>query len=118
MRIAHIAFDFGFRSKRGYRVDHDKVNRSASYEIVGNVESLFARIGLRYVQIFEVYAEFSRINGVERVFRVDKRRYAAHFLSFGYDVQRDGRFARRFGSVNFDYSSARNAAYAEREIER
>ena len=48
--------------------------------------------------------------------RVDKRNLAAAFLRLCDDVERNGGFTRRFGTVDFGYPAARNTAYAERDV--
>ena len=118
MRITHIALDFSLRRERGNRVDYDKIDRTASYKAIGNIERLFARVGLRNIQIIEIYAEICGIGGIERVLGIDKRGNAAEFLRLRDYVQRNRSFTRRFGTVNLYYSSARNAACAERDIKR
>ena len=114
--VADFAVDFCLRSKRRDAVHDDKVDAVASDKRFGNVQSLFAAVGLRDVQVVDLNAESLRVIRIERVLRVDKRRHTALFLCFCDHMKRDGRFARRFGPVNFDNSAARNAAYAESDV--
>ena len=117
MRIAHIALDLGSRHERGDGVNDDDVYRAAADEHFRYFERLLAVIGLRNEQIIGVDAQRLRVNGIERVLRVDERRFAARLLRGGYDVQRQRRFAGGFRPVYLYYPAAGHTADSERQIE-
>ena len=83
-----------------------------------DLQRLLAVVRLRHQQIVHVHAELSRIDRIERVFRVDERRLPAHLLRFGDDMQRQRRLAARFRAVNFNHAPARHAAHAQRRVDR
>ena len=56
--------------------------------------------------------------GVEGVLGVDERRDPALALRFRDDVQAHGRLARTLGTEDLDDPAARDAADAERDVER
>ena len=118
MRVAHLALDLGARRQRGDRVDDDQIDRAGAHERVGDLERLLAAVGLRDQQILEVDAEPPRVVGVERVLGVDERAHAAGALRLGDRVQRQRGLARRLRAVDLDDASARQAAAAERDVER
>jgi hypothetical protein len=62
---------------------------------------------LAHEKALGVDADGARVGDVESVFGVDERRYAACFLRFGDGMQREGRFAARFGPVDLDDAAAR-----------
>ena len=118
MRIPHVAFEFGLRDERRDGVDDHDVDRVRTHEHLGDVERLFAGIGLRHEEAVEIDAEPVRIRRIERVLDVDERRGAAQLLRLGDDVERERRLTARFRSVDLDDPAARDAADPEREIER
>ena len=73
--------------------------------------------GCEISKFLHVDAEFLRVLRIERVFGVDERRRAAHLLHLRDHRQRQRRFARGFGAVDFDHATARKSADAERDIE-
>ena len=117
MRLAHVAFKFGFRHKGRHTVDHQNVNRAGSHKGIGNLQGLLARIGLRNQQVVDIHPQFCRIAWIKGVFRINKRTGAAGFLCLGDDVQREGGLARAFRAVNFNHPSAWQAADAQRDIQ-
>ena len=97
----------------------DEVDRSAAYERIEYVERLFAAVRLREVEVRRVDAERSGEARVERVLRVYEGRYAAGFLRFGEDVERDGGFYHRPQGRRFQLCvRAGTASNAERHVER
>src|SRR6266699_4814971 len=46
-RVAHLAFDFGFRHERGDRIDDDDVDRARAHQDLTDLEALLAGIRLR-----------------------------------------------------------------------
>ena len=81
-------------------------------------EGLLAVVRLRDEKIVHIHAQLARVDGIERVLRVNERGLAAELLRFGDDVQSEGRLAARFRAVDFDHASAREAADAERCVNR
>ena len=90
---------------------------SGAHERLGDVKSVLAAIGLRNEQIVDVHAQCARVNGVESVLGVDERSLSAALLYLCDDVERDGGLTRGFGTVYFDYSSARETADAESKVQ-
>ena len=118
MRVAHLALDLGLGHQRGDRVDDDEIDRAGAHELVGDLERLLAVVGLRDQQLLDLDAEPARVVDVERVLGVDERAHAAGALRLGDRVQRQRGLARRLGAVDLDDAAARQAADAEREVER
>ncbi len=116
-RVAHFAFDFGLRHECRDRVDHDHVDRARAHQRISNFKRLFARVRLGNQQIRHVHAKLARVLDVQRVFCVDKRCRAAELLHFGDDLQRQRGFTRRFRPVNFDYTTTRQTADAQCDVE-
>src|SRR3970040_632195 len=112
VRIAHLAFDFGFRRQGGDRIDDHDVDGARPHEHVGDLERLLARVGLRDQEIVELDADFLGVYGVDRMLSVDDRRRPAVLLHLGHDLQSQRRLTRGFGPVDFDDAAARQAAHA------
>ena len=117
LAVAHLAVDFRTWRERCDRIDHEHVDRAGADQRIGDLQRLFAGVGLRDQQVFEIDAELLGIDRVERVFGVDEGADAAFLLGFGDDVQRQRGLARRFRSVNLDHATARQTADTERDIE-
>ena len=115
---AHFAFEFRLRHERGDGVNHDHVERVRARERFANGQRLFAGIRLRHEQVIQIHAEFFGVAGIQRVFGVNERREAAGLLRVGDDVQHQRGFAGGFRAENFHDAPARNAADAEREVNR
>ena len=116
--IAHLALDLGARHERGDRVDDDDVDRVRAHERLGDLQRLLAGIRLGDEQRVHVDAERRGVHRVERVLDVDERGVAAHLLPLCDAVERERRFTGGFRPVDLDDSAARQAADAEREVER
>ena len=84
---------------------------------VGDFERLFAVVRLRNQQVIDIHAELLGVGAVESVFRVDESGDTAGLLGFGDGVDRQGRLARGFGTVNLDDASFGVTAYAERHVQ-
>ena len=118
MRVAHVAFELGLGDERRDRVDDDDVDGVAAREHFGDLERLFAGVGLRDQQVVEIDTERRGVVRIERVFDVDEGRRSAGLLRFGDGMQRERRLTARFRTVDLDDAAARETADAEREIER
>ena len=118
MRVPHISLYLGFGGERGNRVDHYQVNRTAIDKIIGNIQRLFAVVRLWHIQIVQIHAEICRVNGVERMLRIDERGYSALLLQFCNDMKRNSGFTRRFGTVNFDNPAFGYSSYSQCNIQR
>jgi hypothetical protein len=117
LAVAHLAFKFGARHQRRDRIDHQNIDSAGAHQGIGDLERLLAGVGLRDQKVVDIDTKLSRIDRVERVFRVDKSTGAAFLLSFGKAVQRQRGFARRFRAVNLDDPAARQATNAQRDVE-
>ena len=74
--------------------------------------------GWETMQVVDVDAELAGVLGVERVLGVDERRDAAALLRLGDDVERERRLAGGLRPEDLDDAAARDAADAERDVER
>ena len=111
--LAHLAFDFRFRSEGGDRVDHDNVDGAAPDEVVRDLERLFTVVRLRDQEGFEVHAQGLRIGPVEGVFRVDDGGDAPGLLRLGDRMHGEGGLTAGFGTIDLDDPSFRVAADSE-----
>src|SRR5690606_20832695 len=68
-------------------------------------------------QIGQIDAELGSVLDIQRVFGVDEGAGAAQLLHFGDDLQGERGLARGFGTVDFDDAAARQAAYAQRDVQ-
>ena len=116
--VAHLALDLGPGHQRGHRVDDDQVERAGADQHVGDLERLLTGVGLGDQQRVGVDAEVLGVVGVERVLGVDERHDAAGALGVGHRVQGDGRLAGGLRAVDLHHPAAREAAEAERDVER
>ena len=117
-RVAHVAVELGPRHERGDRVDHDDVDRVRADQRLGDLERLLAGVGLRDQQLVDVDAELLGVDGVERVLGVDEGRVAAHALGLRDDVEGERGLAGRLRPVDLGDAAARDAADAQRHVER
>ena len=117
MRIAHLALDLGARHQGGDRIDDQDVDRVGADQGVGDLQRLLAGIGLRDDQIVDVDAQLPGVDRVERMLGVDEGGDAARLLRLGDGVKRQRGLARAFRPVDLDDAAARQAAYAERDVE-
>src|ERR1700674_5645749 len=118
VRIAHVAFDLSFGHERSDRIHHDDVHGVGAHQHLRDVERLVARCRLRHEQVVEVDADVARVGGIQCVLDVDERRHAAGLLRLRDAVQRQRGLARGFGPVDLDHPAARQAADAERQVQR
>ncbi len=116
-RVAHVAFDLGAWRQCGHGVDDDQVDAARTHEGVADFQCLLARVRLRDQQFVQVHAQLLRVTDVERVLGIDKGARAAQFLHFSNGLQGQRGFTRRFRTVDFHHAAARQAAYAQRDIE-
>ena len=84
----------------------------------GDFERLLAVIRLRHQQIVDIHAQLAGVGRIERVLHVDERRHAALLLRLGDHLQRDGRFAGRLRPEDLVDAAAREAADAQRGVQR
>ncbi len=117
MAVTHLAFDFGAGDQRSDRVHHQHVDRVGADQRIGNLERLFARVGLRNDQFLDVDAQLLGIDRVERVFGVDESGRAARLLRFGDDMQRQRGLARAFRTIDLDHPALGQPPHAQRDIE-
>ena len=78
---------------------------------------MLAGIGLADQQVLQVDAQLLCVLDVQRVLSVHKSALAALALHFGNHLQRQRGFAGRLWAVNLDHPSARQAAYAQRDVQ-
>jgi hypothetical protein len=87
-------------------------------EHVHDLQRLLARVGLGDQQRVGVDAELLGVVRVQRVLGVDERRDAAGLLRVGHGVQRHGGLAAALRAVDLDDAAARQAAEAQRHVQR
>ena len=116
--VAHLAFDLGARHEGRDRVDDDAVDAAGADERLGDLERLLAGVGLADEELVDVDAAGPGVGRIERVLDVDERDDAATRLGLGEDVLADRRLARRLRAEDLGDPAARDAADAERQVER
>ena len=72
--VAHLAIELRLGNQRGDGIDHDDVDRAGSHQRAGDLERLFAAVGLRHQQVVHVHAQVARIRRIERVLGIDEGR--------------------------------------------
>ena len=87
-------------------------------EQLGDLERLLARVRLGDEQVVDVDADLLRVRGVHRVLGVDERADAAAALRLGDHVVDERRLAGGLRAEDLDDAAARQAADAEREVQR
>src|SRR6266480_1904730 len=116
--VTHLAFDLRPGNERRDRVDHDEMHRARPNQHVRDLERLLAGIRLADQELVDVDTQLARVRRVEGVLGVDERRDAALALRLRDDVQTDGRLARTLRTEDLHHPASRDAADAERDIER
>ena len=94
LRVAHLAVDFGLGGQRRHRVDNNDVDGTGANQIVGNLESLLAVVGLGDKQIVDIHTEFFGIETVEGMLGIDKGGNTSLFLTFGNGMDGQRGFTR------------------------
>ena len=115
--VAHFAFKLGPRHQGGHGIDHQHVEGGRAHQGIGDLQRLFAGVGLGKQQLVCVDAELVGVNRIKRVFGIDEGAGAAQLLRLGERMERQRRLAGAFGAVNLDDAAAGQAADAERDIE-
>src|SRR4029078_573195 len=115
--VAALALDVGLWHKRADGIDNQNIDGAAPYQGLGDFQSLLSVIRLRNQQVIRLDSEFFSMTQVEGVFRVDIGPHSSLFLGFGDNMQREGGFAGGLRTINLDYSSARDAADSQRNIQ-
>ena len=115
--VAHFTIQFRLGDQSGHRIDNDDVDCTGSYQGAGDLESLFAAVGLRNQQIIHIHAEVAGVCRIERVLRIDKSSRSARALRLGDDLERDSGLAGGFRSKDFDDPPARHPAHTQSRID-
>src|SRR5579875_3136463 len=116
--VPHLALDLRPRHERGDRVDDDDVDGSRADEHVGDLQRLLPGVRLGDEQRVGVHAELLGVLGVERVLGVDERGDPPGLLRVRDGMQRHRRFPGGFRAVYLHDAPAREAAEAERDVQR
>ena len=117
MAVAHLAFDLRAGHQGRHRVDDDDVDRARADERVGDLEGLFAVVGLADQELVDVHAQLAGVARVEGVLGVDEGRDAALFLALGDRMEGQSRLAARLRAIDLDDAAPRIAPDAQREVE-
>ncbi len=116
--VAHLAIQFGLGNQRRHRIDHHHIYGSGGGQRRGDFERLLAVVRLRHQQVINVHTQFAGIGRVERVLGVDEGGHPAGLLRLGDQMQGQGSLAGRLRPEDLHHASAREAAHAQRGIER
>ena len=117
MGIAHLAFDLRLGHQRSHGVDDDHVDRIGAHQHVGDFQGLLAGIRLRNQQVVDIDAQLAGVVRVQCVFGVDEGAGGTHLLRLSDHREGHGGLARRFGTIDLDDSTLRQAANAQRDIQ-
>ena len=115
--VAHLTFNLGAGRERRHRVDHDDVERTGADEHVGNLERLFAGVGLRDQQFIDVDTDGLGIDRIHGVLGIDVGTGAAIALRLGHNMGSEGGLARGFRAVDLGDPASRQATDTERKVE-
>ena len=118
VRIAHLAIKLRLRNQRRHRVHHQHIDRTRPHQRLDNLQRLLAIVRLRDQQIVDVHAQLPRIQRIERMLGIHKRRQPARLLRLGDDLQRNRRLARRLRPKDLNHPPPRNPAHTQRRIKR
>ena len=116
--ITHFALYFAFGRKGCHRIDHHDVHSSATYQLLGYLEGLFAVVRLRNQQFIGIYTQRLGIEAVKGMFGIYKRCNTAGFLGLGYGMERQGCLTGRLGTIYLDDTSLGIAADTQSMIQR
>ncbi len=83
----------------------------------GDLQRLFAGVGLGDQEVVEVHAELLGVGRIQRMLGVDEGGGAAGLLHLGHHVQGERGLARAFRPKDLDHPAARQAADAQRQVE-
>ena len=115
---AHLPFELGLGHQGGDGIDDDHIERVGAAERFANAQRLFAAVRLRHQQVIEIYTQFFRVGGIQRMFGVDKCRRAASLLRVGDDMQHKRCLARGLRPENLHHAPPRNASNAQGKVQR
>ncbi len=115
--VAHLAFKLGFRGQGRNRVDDNHADRAGAHQRIDNLQCLLAGVGLRDQQFIQIDAQFSGIDRIKRMFRINKGADPAFFLFFGDAVQCQSRLARAFRAIDFHNTALRQTANSKGDIQ-
>src|SRR5206468_834160 len=117
VRLTHVSFELRLGDERGHRVYTNDVEGAAPHKRLGDLERLLPSIGLRYEELIDLDPAVLRVDGIERMLRIDQSGHAAGGLGLSNDVLEKGRLPRRFRAIDLDDAAARNTADAQRQVE-
>ncbi len=111
-RVAHLALNLLLGRQGCHRVNDQYVDGRRANQLVGYLKSLLAVVGLRDVEVGNVYAQLLSIETVEGVFRIDEGGYTAGLLGLGNGVDGQRGLTGRLRTVNLDDAPLGVAAHA------
>lgn len=118
MAVAHIAINFVLRNKCGNRVNDHNIHRARAHKCFGNFKSLFAVIRLRNEKRINVDAECLGVHRVKACSASINAASPPSFCTSAMTCRATVVLPEDSGPVDFNDSSARHTADAERHIER
>ena len=117
MCIAHITLDLGLRNQGRDGVDHDDIDRAGTHHGLGDLQRLLPAVRLGDVQIVDIDADILRIDGIQRMLRIDETGDTAALLNLRDHVQGNGGLTTGLRSVDLYDPALRNAALSQRDIQ-
>ena len=117
MSVTHFTINFRFRHQSRYGVNYNDIYCTTANKSFRNLKSLFSIIWLRNQQIIDIYPQVASIYRIHRMLRINKCCNATLFLSFCYSMKSYCCFTRRFWTVDFNYTTTREATYTNSNID-
>ena len=93
MGVSHLTVNFRLGRQSRHRVNDNDIDRARADHRLTDLEGLLAGIRLGNIQVVDIDTDILRVDGIERVLRVDKARYAAPLLNLRNHVERDCRLS-------------------------
>ncbi len=87
-QITHLSFNLSPRRQRSNGVDHHDVDRSRTNELIDDLKCHLTRIRLGDQEVFNINTKGSRIDRIQGVLSIDKRRHTSTLLHLSDGMQR------------------------------
>ena len=114
MRIAHIAFNFGFWCECCHRIHHDDIHCTGPNQHIHDFQRLISGVWLGDEKLIDIDTQLACIDRIQSVLGINKCCCTTGFLTLGDCLERHGRLARSLRAVNFDNAPARQTTYTKR----
>ena len=110
MRIAHIAIDLCLGNQSCNRVYDNDVHGAGTHHGFADFQSLLTAVRLGNIQVVDIYADVLRIDGIQRMLRVDEAGNTIPLLDLGHHMKSHGSFTTGFRAIDFNNTALGNAA--------